>query len=191
MNFAPKDLGAIGENEFWKAVLIQTDGRLEPRRPIPDDERVDFIVHPFRKFEPVLALQVKMSTRQRLYSRTRKIMVHLREKRERLISHPNFWYFLAPFEVEAAAFGDKVFLAPSTYVHQFATPVDSTHVKIEIQASLEDWAKDRWVGFRFPLTELGQRLEALLASPPKVTESERRQWRAQIRGWLPTPGHSR
>src|SRR5438094_195552 len=51
--------GLLGENEFWKVVVVGTHGAVEPRRPLPDDERIDFLIHPRGSLEPILAFQVK------------------------------------------------------------------------------------------------------------------------------------
>jgi hypothetical protein len=42
--------------------------------------------------------------------------------KDRLISHPNFWYFFGYFDMKVMAFANPVFVVPSAEVHSHAAP---------------------------------------------------------------------
>jgi hypothetical protein len=168
-------LGTLGENEFWKLVLLQTRGRVEPHRPTPDDQRVDFLVQPMGRFEPIYAIQVKVRTVLTVRRRARLLHISLRERASRLITSPYFLYFFAHFDLRTGDLSKWFWLVPSGIVHRLAKRIDGD-VAIDLFPSFEDNTRDRWLQFRRPIGHLGERVEELLASPPKQSREQRGQW---------------
>src|SRR5207244_4104766 len=80
--------GQLGENEFWKLVVLQTNGRIEPRRPLPDDERIDFLIHTPGGIDPLLAVQVKTTFRARRAGRANRLFIHFDAPKKGLLTHP-------------------------------------------------------------------------------------------------------
>ncbi len=79
--------------------------------------------------------------------------------KERLITHPLFFYFFAFLDLRIMRFTDPVFIVPSAEVHQHAIPHlhgDTWH--FDFDASLGPKAHDRWVPFRVNTLEVGQRI---------------------------------
>jgi hypothetical protein len=109
--------GLLGENEFWKLVVVGTQGVLEPHRSLPDDERIDFTISLPGTIDPVLAFQVKTTLKAKRHHRQTASVINFHSKENRLITHPRFWYFFAVFSPELMSFQEPVFLVPSAVVH--------------------------------------------------------------------------
>ena len=156
--------GVITEAEFAKIVILTTDGRAVPARPVADDERRDFEIHLRRNFRWSLAVQTKTSKRLKLVGKSRILQMHFRVT-GRPISDPRFWYFFAHFDVKAMRFTDPVILAPSEFVHKHArTTRIYGQAQFAIYASLEANSRDKWAPYRLPQAEVGPRLLEILES---------------------------
>jgi hypothetical protein len=156
--------GVITEAEFAKIVMLTSDGRVVPARPVADDERRDFEIHLRRNFRSSLAVQTKTSKRLKKAGKSRILRMHFRVTLP-VLSDPRFWYFFAHFDVKAMRFTDPVFLVPSEFVHKHArNGTIYGQAQFAIWASLEPNARDKWVPFRLPQAELGPRLLEILGS---------------------------
>ncbi|MEO6796283.1 MAG: hypothetical protein ABI401_07135 [Candidatus Dormibacter sp.] len=77
-------------------------------------------------------------------------------------SDPDYWCFLAHFDVEAMAFSDPVFLVPSAYLHRYARHGSRGDAMLfQFKASMEPESRDRWARFRLSR----DRLPALPEAP--------------------------
>jgi hypothetical protein len=154
--------GIITEAEFVKVVILTSDGRLVPARPLADDERRDFEIHVRRHFLESLAAQLKTSKVLRLHGRARLLQIDFRLKPP-LISDKRLWYFLAHFDVKAMRFTDPVFLVPSAYFHKHANHgVGRGKIQMQFKASMEPGSRDQWSRWALPQAELGRRILGIL-----------------------------
>ena len=79
--------------------------------------------------------------------------------KDKLISHPNFWYFFGYFDIKAMAFANPVFIVPSVEVHSHASPrLDRERWTFNFSASLDPDSQDHWVPFRVQIHEVGARV---------------------------------
>jgi hypothetical protein len=79
--------------------------------------------------------------------------------KDRLISHPNFWYYFGYFDIKAMAYRDPVFIVPSEEVHAHAAPhLDGDRWTFNFSASLDPASEDHWVSWRTPTQEVGGRV---------------------------------
>jgi hypothetical protein len=156
--------GVITEAEFAKVVILTSDGRVVPARPVADDERRDFEIHLRRNFRWSLAVQTKTSKRIKLVGKSRILQIHFRVTPP-VISDPRFWYFFAHFDIKAMCFTDPVFLVPSEWFHKRArNGTIYGQAQFAVWASLEPNAHDKWAPFRVSQAELGPRLLEILES---------------------------
>jgi hypothetical protein len=163
--------GVITEAEFVKVVILTTDGKAVPARPVADDEHRDFEVHLRRNFRWSIAIQSKTSKRLKLVGKSRILQIHFRIT-GRVISDPRFWYFFAHFDVKAMRFSDPVFLVPSEFVHRHArTTKIYGQAQFAIYASMEPKSRDKWAPYRLTQAELGPRLLEILQSLGSVQGS--------------------
>jgi len=111
--------GVITEAEFVKIVILTSDGRLVPARPLADDERRDFEIHIRRHFLESLAVQLKTSKTLRPHGRSLMLQINFRVAAP-LVTDKRLRYFLAHFDVKAMRYTDPVFLVPSAFFHRHA-----------------------------------------------------------------------
>jgi hypothetical protein len=156
--------GLITEAEFAKIVILTTNGQLVPERPLADDERRDFDIRMRRHFREYLGIQAKSSLTLRRHGRARVLRIDFRRKPP-MDSDPDYWYFLAHFDVHAMAFSDPVFLVPSTFLHKYGRDGKRRGaIQFQFKASMEPNSRDRWAPYRLSPHELGPRIRDLLQS---------------------------
>lgn len=85
--------GVIAEREFMKLLMLGSDGELEVSAPVTDDERRDLETHIRGRFTNGLIFQVKSTTHIDHRFKARRLAIHFPVAKDRLISHPLFWYF--------------------------------------------------------------------------------------------------
>jgi hypothetical protein len=149
--------GFIAEREFMKLLMLGSDGELEVMAPATDDERRDLETHIRGKFTPGFIFQVKSTTYLDRRFKARRLSIHFPVAKDRLVSHPLFWYFFAYLDVEAMGFDDPVFPVPSLEVHTHASPElrDETW-SFNFGASLESDADDYWRKFQQSKRDVGR-----------------------------------
>src|SRR5689334_12101545 len=129
--------GLLGEQEFYKTVLLDSQWTMEPYRPNPDDEEVDYQIHfPGQKSE-ITFWQIKTTFQLRLIHNTHIAHFVIVKKLENLFTHPRMWYCLAHFGEEIRAFEDPLFVVPATFLHRLGKPMSRGRVRFEIDASVE------------------------------------------------------
>ena len=135
--------GFIAEREFMKLLMLGSEGALEVLAPVTDDERRDLETHIRGQFTPGFIFQVKSTTYLDRRFKARRLSIHFPVAKDRLISHPLFWYFFGYLDVDAMGFADPVFPVPSLEVHQHATPeLRGDTWSFNFGASLEPDAND-------------------------------------------------
>jgi len=160
-------LGIIGQLEFAKLLMITSGGKLEVTVPMSDDERRDLEAHIRGEFGHNLAFQVKCTTYRLRKGRASQIYIRFTVAKDRLLSHPLFWYFFAYFDLKTMAFADPVFMVPSADVHERATRrlIGSTwHFNFE--ASLGRGSRDRWHSHQVAARDVGHRVLQILTELP-------------------------
>src|SRR3989440_3196979 len=110
--------GLLGEQEFYKTVLLDSGWTLEPYRPNPDDEQIDFWIHLPGSPANVLCWQLKTTFELYRVHKAHRALFHVIAKAESLFTHPRMWYFLAFFDEAMRTFRDPVFVVPATFLHQ-------------------------------------------------------------------------
>lgn len=169
----PIPAGKIGENEFYKTVILDSDWALEPHRPQEDDEQVDFQIHlPGDPFN-LLLFQVKTAFTLAVHAKARLLNIRFEMKRERLFTHPRFWYFLAHFDGAARTLKDPLFLIPSAEFNRSARPFGKDSLYMNFEGSMEPESRDKWVPYRTSAHGIAQRIEAIFAGLPAETAAER------------------
>jgi hypothetical protein len=161
--------GIIAQQEFAKLLMIGSGGRIEVSSPMTDDERRDMETHIRGRFGPGLAFQVKSTTHRRRQGGGKAYLIyfHFTVPKDRLISHPLFWYFLACLDLEAMAFVDPVFLIPSAHVHGHGsrTLKDGTwHYRV--RPSLDPQSNDLWHAYQCSPGAVGGRVLQVLEDLP-------------------------
>ena len=156
--------GTITEAEFVKVVMLTSDGRAVPTRPVVDDDHRDFEIH-LRRHLVALATQLKTTLRLRRHGRQMilQITFYLRPP---LFTSRRFYYFFAHFNTVTMTFTEPVFLVPSTFVHKYARRGKGTRrggaIPFQIKASLGPESQDEWTPYRLTLAELGPRIVEIL-----------------------------
>jgi hypothetical protein len=160
--------GTATEFEFLKLVILGGGGELEGSRPATDDDRRDADVHRRRDFLLGLGFQIKSAIEVLHPWATDLLHVRFTVRKDRLVTHPLFYYFFAFLDVRIMRFADPVFIVPSAEVHEHAIPHlhgDVWH--FDFHASLGPNAHDRWVPFRVSTLEVGQRILAIIRDHEK------------------------
>jgi len=63
----------------------------------------------------------------------------------KLVSHPNFYYCFAYFDIKTLGFADPLFIVPSTEVHKHASPhLEGDRWTFNFGASLDPNSHDHW-----------------------------------------------
>lgn len=162
MAITSTEYGVITEAEFVKIVILTSDGRLVPARPLADDERRDFEIHIRRHFLESLAVQAKTSRVLRRHGRSRMLQINFRLAAP-LVTDKRLWYFLAHFDVKTMRFTDPVFLVPSEFFHKHAKHgIGRGKLQMQFKASIEPGARDMWSRWALPQAQLGGRTLEIL-----------------------------
>ena len=151
--------GIITQCEVAKILIITSDGMLEVALPLTDDDRRDMEIHMRGKFARSIAFQVKSTLHLAHRFKAYQLSMFFSVPKDRLISHPNFWYFFGYFDMKAMAFANPAFIVPSAEVHSHAAPhLDGDRWTFNFSASLDPDSQDRWVPFRVETYEVGKRV---------------------------------
>ena len=151
--------GIITQCELAKILIITSDGLLEVALPLTDDDRRDMEIHMRGKFARNIAFQVKSTLHLEHRFKAYQLSMFFSVRKEKLISHPNFWYFFGYFDLKAMAFANPVFIVPSAEVHSHAAPhLDGDRWTFNFAASLDPDSQDHWVPFRVQTYEVGKRV---------------------------------
>ncbi len=151
--------GIITQCELAKILIITSDAVLEVALPLTDDDRRDMEIHLRGKFAQSLAFQVKSTLHLAHRFRAYQLSMFFSVPKERLVTHPNFWYFFGYFDIKAMAFANPVFIVPSVEVHSHAAPrLDGERWTFNFSASLDPDSQDRWVPNRVQTHEVGRRV---------------------------------
>jgi hypothetical protein len=151
--------GIITQCELAKILIITSNGLLEVALPWTDDDRRDMEIHIRNKFASSVALQVKSTMHLAHRFKAYQLSIFFSVPKDRLISHPNFWYYFGYFDMKAMAYKDPVFVVPSEEVHSHAAPhLDGDRWTFNFSASLDPASQDRWVPSRTPIQEVGLRV---------------------------------
>jgi hypothetical protein len=155
--------GIITQYEYAKILIITSDGMLEVSLPMTDDERRDAEIHVRGQFAGAIAVQEKSTTHLAHRYEAYQLSIFFSVPKDKLITHPNFWYFFGYFDMKAMSFADPVFIVPSAEVHEHAAPhLDGERWTFNFSASLDPASKDHWVPFRVPVREIGRRVLDIL-----------------------------
>jgi hypothetical protein len=164
--------GTATEFEFLKLVILGGDGDLEASRPATDDDRRDADVHRRSDFSLGLGFQIKSAIHVDHPWAADRLHIRFTVLKDRLISHPLFFYFFAFLDLRTMRFANPVFIVPSAEVHQHAIPHlhgDTWH--FDFDASLASNAHDRWLPYRVDTLEVGKRILAIIRDLEKSQSS--------------------
>ncbi len=151
--------GIVTQYELAKILIITSHGVLEVALPLTDDDRRDMEIHLRGKFARNIAFQVKSTLHLEHRFKAYQLSMFFSVPKDKLISHPNFWYFFGYFDMKAMAFANPVFIVPSAEVHSHASPrLDGDRWTFNFAASLDDASRDHWVPFRVQTHEVGSRV---------------------------------
>jgi hypothetical protein len=151
--------GIVTQYELAKILIITSEGRLEVALPLTDDDRRDMEIHIRGKFARNIAFQVKSTLHLEHRFKAYQLSMFFSVPKDKLINHPNFWYFFGYFDMKAMAFADPVFIVPSAEVHSHAAPhLDGERWTFNFGASLDPASQDHWVPFRVQTHEVGRRV---------------------------------
>jgi hypothetical protein len=150
-------LGIIGQQEFAKLLVLGSHGELEVATPMTDDERRDLEAHRRGLFARYLAFQVKVSAHLEHQRSAHHLQIKFAVSKERVKSHPLFWYFFGFLDPRTMAFGNPVFLVPSRYIHIHASPREQRgKVLFQFYANMSSTARDRWKPYRLSPSAVGR-----------------------------------
>jgi hypothetical protein len=151
--------GIITQCELAKILIITSDGMVEVAFPWTDDDRRDMELHLHGKFAGYRAFQVKSTMHLAHPFKANHLSIFFSVPKDRLVTHPNFWYFFGYFDVRALGFANPVFIVPSAEVHSHAAPhLDGDRWNFNFSASLDPASQDHWVPFRSQTREVGPRV---------------------------------
>jgi hypothetical protein len=153
--------GAIGQFEAAKLMMMGSNGALEVDAPYSDDDRRDQEIHARGQFGKALALQVKTTMRLVPQGATYRISFVSNIRRERIVSHPLFWYLFAYLDPKTMAFGDPMFLVPSAAVHASLKRREGK-TYLAFHASMGPRTHDMWLPYRVHPADLGKRVLHIL-----------------------------
>ena len=164
--------GTATEFEFLKLVVLGGNGDLEASRPATDDDRRDADVHRRSDFSLGLGFQIKSAMHVDHPWAADRLHIRFTVLKDRLVTHPLFFYFFAFLDVRIMRFADPVFIVPSAEVHQHAIPHlhgDTWH--FDFDASLGPDAHDRWLPYRAETLQVGKRILAIIRDLEKSQSS--------------------
>jgi hypothetical protein len=151
--------GVVTQYALAIILIVTSDGRLEVAILVTDDDRRDMEIHIRGKFARSIALQVKSTTHLAQQFKASHLSMFFSVPKDKLITHPNFWYVFGHFDMKAMAYSDPVFIVPSEEVHKHAAPhLDGDRWTFNFGASLDPASKDRWVPFRVRTHDVGKRV---------------------------------
>jgi len=151
--------GIITQCELAKILIITSGGMVEVAFPMTDDDRRDMELHLHGKFAGYRAFQVKSTMHLAHRFRAYQLSMFFSVPKDRLISHPNFWYFFGYFDIKTMTFANPVFIVPSADVHSRAAPrLDGDRWTFNFTASLDPDSQDQWVPSRVQTHEIGKRV---------------------------------
>jgi hypothetical protein len=157
--------GVVTQYALAIILIVTSDGVLEVAIPVTDDDRRDMEIHIREKFGRSVALQVKSTTHLAHRFKAYQLSMFFSVPKDKLISHPNFWYFFGYFDMKAMAYRDPVFIVPSEEVHTHAAPhLDGDRWTFNFSASLDPASQDHWVRWRTPTSEVGSRVIDIFGS---------------------------
>jgi hypothetical protein len=163
--------GIIGQSEAAKLMMMGSGGELEVDSPMSDDERRDQEIHARGRFGRALALQIKTTMRLVPQGATYRISFVSNIKRERIITHPLFWYLFAYLDPKTMAFGDPIFLVDSAAVHaSLKRRQGATY--LAFHASMSPKTHDQWVPYRVHPADLGKRVLHILNTGGRLSTAE-------------------
>jgi len=155
--------GIVAEFLFIVLSVLGSDGGLEVARQATDDDRRDADVHRRGDFLINLGLQIKSAIHVDHPWAADRLHVRFTVLKDRLVTHPLFYYFFAYLDQRTMRFADPVFIVPSAEVHKYAIPhLHDDRWHFDFDASLADGAHDRWVPFRVNTLEVGRRILAII-----------------------------
>jgi hypothetical protein len=151
--------GVITQYALAIILIVTSDGRVEVALPVTDDDRRDMELHIRGKFARRVALQVKSTMHLEHRFKAYHLSMFFSVPKDKLINHPNFWYFFGHFGMKAMAYTDPVFIVPSEEVHTHAAPhLEGDRWTFNFSASLDPASRDHWVRWRTPAREVGSRV---------------------------------
>jgi len=156
--------GTLSEFLFIILTVLGSNGVLEASRPATDDDRRDADVHRRGDFWVNLGFQIKSALQAEHPWASDRLHIRFTVRKDRLITHPLFFYFFAFLDPRIMRFADPVFIVPSAEVHEHAIPHlhgDVWH--FDFHASLGPNAHDRWSPNRVDTLGVGQRILAIIA----------------------------
>ena len=162
--------GLCTELDFVKYVTLGSDGQAEVSRPSADDDRRDADVHRRGDFNVDTGWQIKSAREIEHPWAADRLHIRFTVLKDRLITHPNFWYFLAFLDLRIQGIASPVFIVPSIEIHEHAIPHlhgDTWH--FDFDASLGPNAHDRWVRWRVNTLDIGSWVLSI------IDESENRK----------------
>jgi hypothetical protein len=155
--------GIVTQYEFAKILIVTSDGVIEVSLPLTDDERRDMEIHLRGKFSGCIAFQVKSTTHLVHRFKAYQMSLFFSVPKGKLISHPNFWYFVAYFDMKAIAFANPVFIVPSIEMHKHAAPhFDGERWTFNFGASLDPESHDHWRPYQAQTHKVGARVLEIL-----------------------------
>jgi hypothetical protein len=157
--------GIITQYELAKILIITSDGLLEVTLPLTDDDRRDMEIHIRGRFARSIAFQVKSTVYLAHRFKAYHLSMFFSVPKDKLISHPNFFYFFGYFDMKVMAFANPVFIVPSAEVHSHAAPhLEGDRWTFNFSASLDPASQDRWVPSRVQTGEVGTRVLDILGT---------------------------
>jgi hypothetical protein len=160
--------GTLSELLFIILTVLGSDGALECSRPATDDDRRDADVHRRGDFWLNLGFQIKSALQVGHPWAADRLHIRFTVHKDRLATHPLFFYFFAFLDPRIMRFADPVFIVPSAEVHEHAIPHlhgDVWH--FDFHASLGPKAHDRWFPYRVDTLGVGKRILAIIADLEK------------------------
>jgi hypothetical protein len=116
-------------------------------------------IHMRGKFARSVAFQVKSTVHLAHRFKAYQLSMFFSVPKDRLVTHPNFWYFFGHFDMKAMAFAEPVFIVSSAEVHSHAAPhLDGDRWTFNFSASLDPASEDHWVPFRVHTNAVGTRV---------------------------------
>ena len=163
--------GAIGQTEAAKLFMMGSDGKLEISNPVSDDDRRDQEVHVRGQFGLAAALQIKTTGRVGIPGAPYRLAFAFNVRKERIVTHPLFWYLFAYLDPKTMAFGDPVFLVPSALVHTGLREANGK-TYIDFSASMRPTSNDRWRPYRVHPANLGKRMLQILKTNGRLSQAK-------------------
>lgn len=151
--------GTLSEFLFIILTVLGSNGVLEASRPATDDDRRDADVHRRGDFWLNLGFQIKSAMQVGHPWAADRLHIRFTVQKDRLVTHPLFFYFFAFLDPRIMRFADPVFIVPSAEVHEHAIPHlhgDVWH--FDFHASLGPKAHDRWFPHRVDTLGVGKRI---------------------------------